>query len=134
MSHASSPRPGSDRTFGFFFAVLFGALGAWALWKGREWGWVATGIGVALALVAGIAPRLLAGANRAWFALGMLLGRIVNPIVLGALFFLVVTPMALLMRAVGKRPLNLRFDRAAPTYWIERTPPGPSPQSMREQF
>ena len=124
----------SDRSFGWFFAALFGALGGYALATGRPWGWAATAIAAALALAAAFAPTTLNRLNHAWFALGMLLARIVNPIVLGALFFLVVTPMALLMRAVGKRPLSLAFDRAAPTYWIERKPPGPAPESMREQF
>src|SRR5688572_25666505 len=109
MSSVSPPGPGSDRAFGFFFAALSGGLGAWALWNGREWGWAAAGLGALLALAAGIRPALLAGANRAWFAFGMLLARVVNPVVLGVLFFLVVTPMGLLMRAAGKRPLSLRF-------------------------
>src|SRR5688572_16553774 len=112
----TSVSPGSDRAFGYFFAVLFGGLGAYALWTGREWGWIATGVGVVLALAAAIAPRVLHRANRAWFALGMLLARFVNPVVLGLLFFVVVTPMALLMRAFGKRPLFLRFDPGAKTY------------------
>jgi len=50
------------------------------------------------------------------------------------LFFLVVTPIGLLMRALGKDPLRLRFDHASGTYWIERRPPGPTPDSMRDQF
>jgi hypothetical protein len=134
MNPASHPGPGSDRTFGYFFAVLFGGLGAYALWSGREWGWVAAAVGVLLALAAAISPRTLNRANRAWFALGMLLARVVNPVVVGLLFFVVVTPMGLLMRAFGKRPLSLTFDPGAPTYWIERAPRGPAPASMRDQF
>ena len=134
MKPASVPEPGSDRAFGCFFAVLIGGAGAYALWTGRGIGWFAIVLGVLLGLAAAIAPRALHGANRAWFALGMLLARIVNPVVLGLLFYGVVTPMGLLMRAFGKRPLNLRYDPAAATYWIERTPRGPAPASMRDQF
>ena len=134
MAHSSTPVPGSDRVFGFFFAVLSGAIGGYALWSARPWGWLFVGAAALLALAAATAPRVLNRANRAWFALGMLLARIVNPVVMGVLFFLVVTPMGLLMRAFGKRPLSLRFEPGAPTYWIERKPRGPSPESMRDQF
>jgi hypothetical protein len=58
----------------------------------------------------------------------------VTPVVMGLLFFVTVTPMALLMRAVGKDPLALRRDDAAASYWINRTPPGPTGDSMRRQF
>jgi len=54
--------------------------------------------------------------------------------VLGIMFFVVITPMALVMRALGKDLLRLRFDRAAASYWIDRTPPGPPPESMKDQF
>lgn len=124
----------SDRSFGLFFCALFGALAGWALATGRPWGWAALAIAAVLALLAWRAPSVLRPLNRAWFALGLVLARVVNPIVLGVLFFLVVTPVGLLMRAFGKRPLNLRYDRAATSYWIERNPRGPAPASMRDQF
>jgi hypothetical protein len=65
---------------------------------------------------------------------GLLLGRFMNPIVTGLLFFLVITPMGVLMRIFGKRPLPLHFDPAAASYWIERRPPGPKPETMSQQF
>ena len=126
--------PGSDRVFGLFFAVLFGGLAAYALWKGYSWGWVSAAIGVVLALLAVIAPRALHWPNKLWFGLGMLLARIINPLVIGLMFFVVITPMGLLMRLFGKRPLSLRYEPAAPSYWVERKPPGPAPESMRDQF
>jgi hypothetical protein len=134
MSSHEGPAPGSDRTFGFFFAALFAGLAAYLLWQGHRMGWACVAAAAILALLAALAPRALHGANRLWFAFGMLLARIVNPIVLGALFYLAVTPLGLLMRAFGKRPLRLRFEPAAPTYWLERNPRGPAPESMREQF
>ena len=60
--------------------------------------------------------------------------RIVSPLVLGALFYLSVVPTGLVMRALGKDPLRLRFDRNAQTYWIAREPTGPAPESLRNQF
>ena len=79
-------------------------------------------------------PSILAPLNRLWLRFGLLLHRIVSPLVLGIMFFLVITPMGLLMRAFGKDLLRLKFDRAAASYWIERTPPGPPPESMADQF
>jgi hypothetical protein len=66
--------------------------------------------------------------------LGMLLHRIVSPIALGIMFFLVITPMGLLMRALGKDPLRLRLRPDEGSYWIDRRPPGPAPETMKDQF
>ena len=79
-------------------------------------------------------PRLLAPANRLWMKFGLLLHRVTNPLIMGLLFYLTVTPTALIMRALGKDPLSLRLDPEARTYWIDRDPPGPSAESMTDQF
>ena len=67
-------------------------------------------------------------------AFGLLLGRLINPLVMGLLFYLVVTPTGLIMRALGKDLLRLKRDPDATSYWIERTPPGPSGGGMPRQF
>jgi hypothetical protein len=72
--------------------------------------------------------------NRLWLKFGLLLYKIVNPIVLGLLFFATIAPIGLIMRLTGKDFLRLKLDREAKSYWIERAPPGPSPQSMRNQY
>lgn len=86
------------------------------------------------ALVALVAPRALEPLNRLWFALGLLMGRITSPIFLAIFYYVVLTPLALLMRTTGKDFLRLRRDGAAASYWIERVPPGPEPASLRRQF
>ena len=116
----------SDRTFGLVFAVFFLFLGLWRVW--------AMGAGVAIALIAWIRPAWLRLANRLWTRLGILLAKIVNPVATGIMFFLVVTPMGLLMRLLGKDPLRKTSDPAAATYWILREPPGPLPETMARQF
>ena len=65
---------------------------------------------------------------------GRLLHAIVSPVVLGFLFFAVMTPVGLLMRAFKKDPLRLALDDQVQSYWIVREPPGPDPQTMRNQF
>ena len=79
-------------------------------------------------------PALLAPFNRVWTKLALVLSKIMNPVIMAILFFLVVAPIGLLMRLTGKRPLALAFDPAAKSYWIERTPPAPLPGSMKNQF
>jgi hypothetical protein len=65
---------------------------------------------------------------------GWLLGRVVSPVVMGALLYLVFTPVGLLQRLFGRGPLRLKWDRDAKTYWQFRQPPGPKPDSMTNQF
>jgi len=79
-------------------------------------------------------PRALAGLNRGWMRVGLLLNRVVSPVAIGVVYYLTLVPMGLAMRAFGKDPLRLKFDRAAISYWIAREPPGPDPKNMRDQF
>jgi hypothetical protein len=77
---------------------------------------------------------LLAGLNRWWIKLGVLLGKLVSPIALGVLFYGVFFPMGVVMRLAGKDPLRLKRDADAASYWVLRKPPGPPPNSMTNQF
>jgi hypothetical protein len=125
-----------ERTFGLFFAALAIAAAAWRWFAhGERTLPLALGaLALALALLALVAPRVLAPLNRAWFALGMLLARVVNPIVLSLLFFVVVTPYALVLRLLRRDALRLRPDPDAASYWIERDPPGPAPDFLQRQY
>ena len=91
-------------------------------------------IALALAAIAWSKPSLLRVPNRLWFRFGMILHRFLNPVVLGMLFYVVITPVALLVRLFGGKLLPLAFDRSAVTYWIVRDPPGPAADSARNQF
>lgn len=124
----------SDRAFGFVFAVVFAIVAVWPLWNAGRPRWWALGLAGAFALVAVVRPALLSGLNRWWMKLGLLLGAIVSPIALGVLFYGVFTPIGAVMRLAGKDPLCLARDRAAPSYWRGRDPPGPRPDSMGRQF
>ena len=125
---------GSDRGFGIVFAVVFTAIGLFPLIRGeppRGWSLAVAGAFLAVTLVK---PAWLAPLNTLWFRFGLLLQRVVHPIVLAVIYFAVVTPTGLIMRALGKDPLRLRFDPDATSYWIPRDPPGPEPESMKNQF
>jgi hypothetical protein len=66
--------------------------------------------------------------------LGLLLFKILNPIALGLIFLLTIVPIGLIRRLFDRDPLNMRFDPSAESYWIERRPPGPAPETMEQQF
>ena len=124
----------SDRSFGFVFAVVFGLIGLYNAWHaGKAWPWLAL-VAAGFLAVALLRPVLLARLNKLWMKFGLLLAMIVNPIVLGILYFLVFTPMALLARLVGKDFLKLKREPQAKSYWIVRDPPGPEAVSMKDQF
>ncbi len=128
------PPGSSDRSFGIVFGIVFLLIAAWPLFSSghlRVWAAIAS---TAFFLVAFVLPRLLAPLNWLWTRLGLLLHRIVSPVILGILFYLFVTPMGLVMRLFGKDFLHLRFDSSARSYWIERNPPGPKPDSLNNQF
>ena len=128
------PKPGSERSFGIVFAVVFAIIGLWPLWDGgpvRIWALAGAGIFLAAGL---FTPPLLRPLNRLWFLFGMALHKVISPLVMGFLFYLTVTPIALIMRAIGKDPLHRQFDPQAKSYWIVRDPAGPAPETMRRQF
>ena len=124
----------SDRTFGLLFAAIFAILALWPLVHGaqiRVWALAPAAVFLVLALAW---PRALSRLNRGWMRFGLLLNRIVSPVAIGVVYYLTLVPMGLVMRAFGKRPLRLGFDRAATSYWITREPPGPDPKAMIDQF
>jgi len=124
----------SDRNFGFVFGAVFVLMAALPLFHGQPPRWWAIGIAAVFSLLALVKPALLAVPNRLWTRLGILLGKVVSPIALGILFYVVITPMGAVMRLTGKDPLRLKFDAAKDSYWIRRDPPGPAPGSMTNQF
>jgi Saxitoxin biosynthesis operon protein SxtJ len=124
----------SDQGFGIVFAIFFALVGLAPLRTHHPVRWVALAIGGGLLIVALVRPVWLRFPNRAWGKLGRLMGRVASPVVTALLFFLVVTPMGFLMRVSGKDPLRLRSEPGASSYWIERRPPGPAPQTMSSQF
>jgi len=124
----------TDRAFGFVFAAVFLVIASWPLLHGAPPRWWAFATAVAFAVVAQLRPEALAGLNRLWIKLGVLLGKLVSPIALGVLFYGVVTPIGALMRLAGKDPLRLKRDAGAKSHWLPRKPPGPPPDSMTNQF
>lgn len=132
--YAGPVQMGSNRGFGIVFAVLFAAIGLFPLLRGEgpsAWALLSSGTVLAVALAK---ADWLAPFNKLWFRFGLILHRIASPVVVGLIYVLAVTPTGLLLRAVGKDVLRLRRDPAAESYWVRRSPPGPPPDSMRNQY
>ena len=131
---AHTPKIASERKFGLTIGLVLGAVALWPLLKGqgvRVWAIVPA---VAFVAVAMVAPRALSPLNRLWFGLGVLLGRIVSPVVLGIFFCVILTPIAFLMRAFRKDPLRLDRKPELSSYLVDRSPPGPGVGTLKNQF
>ncbi len=132
-SNSQPPLP-SNKKFGWLFTCVFAVAAADAYVKHSNiWLAVLLLLAAATAVVTVAAPRLLLPLNRLWFRFGIVLGKIVSPIVLGAVFFLLITPVSILTRVFGRDALSLK-KREAVSYWIDREPAGPAPESFKNQF
>ena len=121
---------GSNRSFGIVFFVVFLIIATYPLINGDElrlWSLIISIIFLFLGLVN---SKILNPFNKLWFKFGIFLGKIISPLVMGIIFFLVVTPIGLLMRLLNKDLLDLRFKNKD-SYWIEKTEPK---SKMKNQF
>lgn len=125
---------GSARAFGIIFSTIFAVIALWPMSRGSSINFWSAILSSFFLLTAIFNPGLLSPLNRLWFKLGMLLHKIVNPIVMGFLFFLTVTPIAIIFKLIGKDPLNRELDQKCKTYWIERDPNEFHRDSMKNQF
>ena len=120
----------SNKSFGIVFFIVFLIIALYPMIKGgdlRLWSLIVSLIFLILGL---INSNILTPLNRLWFKFGIFLGKIVSPIILGTIFFLIVTPTGLLLRLFGKDVINLKYNKNN-SYWIKKT--GPK-SNMRDQF
>ena len=125
---------GSNRSFGLVFAAFFALVALLPATHGAPVRWWALVVAAAFATIAFFIPRLLQPLNRVWFALGLLLHHVVNPVIMAVMFYGAILPMALLLRWRKKDLLRLKREPQAASYWIPREPPAPAPGSMSKQF
>ena len=120
----------SNRSFGVVFFIVFLLIGLYPFLKGNDlriWSLIISFIFLVLGL---INSRILTPLNRLWFKFGLLLGKFISPIIMGIIFFIVVTPIGIIMRLFKKDLLNLKFNKKE-TYWIDKK--GPK-SKMKNQF
>ena len=121
---------GSNRSFGIVFFIVFLIIGLYPIINNenfRVWSIIISLIFLSLGL---INSKLLNPLNKLWFKFGILLGKIVSPIIMAIIFFFVVTPIGILMRLLKKDLLNLNFS-SNKSYWIEKNEPK---SKMKNQF
>jgi Saxitoxin biosynthesis operon protein SxtJ len=125
----------SNESFGYLFSILFFLASIYFWWRLDRPAWSLTFLSasVVLLLAVRLAPWVISPANKGWMALGRLLERIVSPITLGLIFFVLITPTAIFLRIVGRDVLRLKALKSG-SYWIKREPPGPAPDSFKNQF
>ena len=134
FSHDEIAVVGSDCSFGIVMASFFAVLSLVNGWHlGRLWPWTAAFSALFL-IGALLYPAVLNPLNRIWFKFGLLLHKVVNPVVMGAMFYGTVLPTGFIMRTLGKDLLRLKLQPNAQSYWIVRQPPGPASESFKDQF
>jgi Na+-translocating ferredoxin:NAD+ oxidoreductase RnfD subunit len=134
FGRAERRQAGSNRAFGITLAAASGVLATWPAFSGGAVRWRVVAIAAALLLAALACPALLAFPNRLWHRFGGVVNRVANPVLLGIVFALVVTPTAIVARLGGRDPLRLSFDRRAASYWIARGNGSAGRVDMRKQF
>lgn len=125
---------GSNRSFGLVFCCVFLAVALFPLLSGagvRLWALL---LAATFLFFSFFFTNLLRPLNLLWFKFGVLLGKIVNPIVMLLLYVLTVVPFGLGFKLAGRDPLRLKSNETSPSYWILREPPGPQPDSLENQF
>jgi hypothetical protein len=121
---------GSNRSFGIVFFIFFLIISIYPLANDENLRYWALFISIIFLFLGFINSKILAPLNKLWFKFGIFLGKVISPIILGIIFFLVVTPIGLLMKIFKKDVLNLRYNDNN-SYWIEKN--GPK-SKMRNQF
>ncbi len=124
----------SDRGFGIVMAVAFAVVALWPVAFGNDPRLWALGIAALFLIVAFTFSWMLAPLNKIWFYFGLAIAKVMNPLIMGLMFFGIITPAAYLRRWLGGSALSMNYDEKAQSYWITRTPPGPEPETLKDQF
>ena len=121
---------GSNRSFGIVFFIVFFLIATYPLLSEGDLRLWSLFISIVFFILGILNSKILSPLNKIWFKFGIFLGKIVSPLVMGLIFFAVVTPIGILMRFLNKDLLNLKFNKNS-TYWIEKN--GPK-SKMNKQF
>ena len=122
---------GSNRSFGIVFFVVFLIISIWPLLDEKELRYWALIVSIIFLILGILKSNILTPLNKVWFKFGIFLGAIVSPIVMGMIYFLVVTPIGIFMRFLGKDLLKTSKVKNVSTYWIKRDK---QKSTMKKQF
>ena len=118
--NVKAKRP-SNRNFGLVFFIVFLLIALWPLLEKNEVRYWSIFISLIFLILGFINSAILTPLNRIWFMFGTQLGKIISPLVMGIIFFFLVTPIGLVMRILGKDVLNLKFNKSGKSYWIQKS-------------
>ncbi len=121
----------SNRNFGLVFFVFFLIIGLWPLLGTNEIRYWSIFFSIIFFLLGITNSKLLTPLNKIWFNLGILLGKMISPLIMVIIFFLIITPIGVIMRVFGKDILSLKYNKKDKSYWIEKN--GPK-SKMKNQF
>ena len=121
----------SNKSFGLLFFVVFLIIGLWPLKNGENLNFYFIAVSIIFLILGLINSKLLSPLNKSWIKLGEILGIIIAPIVMALVYFVILTPVSLIVRMFGKDLLSLKLLKEKETYWIERKK---SLGSMKKQF
>lgn len=124
----------SDRKFGLTIGAVLAVVAIFKASHASPWAFLWGGLAVTISLLALAQPAWLSYPNRLWLKLGLLLHRLVSPVIMAILFYGTILPIGLLMKALGKDPLRLRLEKDVKSYWLPRTEDRQPNASMRQQF
>ena len=131
MTRNNNIKISSNRNFGLVFFGLFLIISIWPLIYGEELRIWSLFISIIFLLLGLFNSKILTPLNKAWLKFGIFLGNFIAPIIMGIVFFFVVTPTGLIMRLLGKNLLMLKKDKDKSTYWIKKNK---YKTSMKNQF
>ena len=120
----------SNRNFGLVFCIIFFVISLWPILNQNELRYWAFFISLIFLILAILNSRILTPLNKIWFYFGIALGKIVSPIVMGIIFFFVITPIGIIMRIIGRDILNLK-KKSKGSYWINKVK---NKTNMKKQF
>ena len=109
-----------NRSFGILFFIVFLALSLWPLTKNGELNIYLLSIAIIFLVLGLINSKILSPLNRTWIKFGEILGRIIAPIVMAIIYFIILTPISLIVRIFGKDLISLKFKKDLNSYWIKR--------------
>jgi hypothetical protein len=127
------PKPASDKSFGLLVAFILFLLSIYFIYSDSSYLTHTSSLTALAILISLTIPKLFAPLNFIWFKLGLLLSRIVNPVVLGMMYFILITPLALILRLFGRDELRL-YNKQGSSKWIIRDQQEIDPKSFRNQY
>ena len=132
--HLKFEKEKKGRNFGYVFTVVFIIISIYPIFLGKPVNILTFAVSAILFTLAKIYPISLSMFSVLWLKFGEILHKLTSPLILGIIFFFIITPIAIILKIMRKDILNLNYNNSIKSYWINRKPPGTKPESLINQF